>query len=150
MPGPLPKHSSTRQRRNATSTRAILHPVSNPDIPDLPEYVAWHPAVVAWWRDAWASPMVPEWTESDRHVLDMAARSMQTVWAEASSPGQRTMASAEVRMLLRECGLTPMARRALQWEVDRGEEAEQRTRVRRNTAVARAVPDPRAEYPTAG
>lgn len=148
MPGPLPKHSSVRARTNKTSTRAVLRAAANPDVPALPEFIDWHPAVEAWWRDCWVSPMAPEWTESDRHVLDIAARMMQTVWAESSSPGQRTMAAAEVRHLLRECGLTPMSRRTLQWEIDRGEEAEQRTRGRRNAAAPRAVPDPRTAYPT--
>lgn len=144
---PLPKHPSTRARRNTTATRAVLRPASNPEIPDLPTYFEWHPAVRDWWLDCWSSPMAPEWTDSDRHVLDLAARMMQTVWAENSSPGQRTMAAAEVRHLLRECGLTPMSRRTLQWEIERGEVAEERTRARRNTAV-RAVPDPRTAYPT--
>lgn len=145
----LPKHPSTRARRNMTSTRAVLVPRTDAVIPPMPEYVVWHTAVRAWWDDCWSSPMVPEWTESDSHVLELAARMMQTVWDEDSSPGQRSMAAAEVRHLLRECGLTPMARRTLQWEVDRGEQADERTRERRNKAAVAAVPDTRADYPTA-
>lgn len=147
---PMPKHSSTRQRRNTTATRATLKAAENPIVPPLPAHCEWHPAVQEWWSDCWVSPMAPEWTTSDRHVLDLAARMMQTVWAENSSPGQRTMAAAEVRHLLRECGLTPMARRTLQWEIDRGEEAQQRTQARRNRAVVAPAPDPRTAYPTAG
>ncbi|MET8650619.1 hypothetical protein [Nocardia aurea] len=108
-------------------------------MPELPAYADWHPAVVDWWRDCWSSPMVPEWTDSDRHGLMMAARLMQLVWSEQTSPTARTTAASEVRYLLRECGLTPMSRRTLQWEVCRAEAAVERTAERRR----KAAPDPR-------
>jgi hypothetical protein len=145
MPGPLPKHSSVRARQNRTATRAVLKAAENPEIPELPDHCIWHPAVLAWWTDCWSSPMAPEWTESDQHGLFLAARLMQTVWDDESSPGQRTMAATEVRHMLRECGLTPMARRSLQWEIERGESAEERTRQRRASKPVAAV-DPRSAY----
>ncbi|WP_456301685.1 phage terminase small subunit [Nocardia farcinica] len=128
---PLPKHPSVRARRNRASTRAFLTPVEDPQVPELPAYAQWHPAVLEWWTDCWSSPMVPEWTESDRHALVMAARLMQLVWSETTAPTARTNAASEVRYLLRECGLTPMSRRSLQWEVCRAEEAVERTSRRR-------------------
>lgn len=94
--------------------------------------------------------MAPEWTVSDQHGLFMAARLMQTVWDPESSPGQRTMAATEVRHMLRECGLTPMARRSLQWEIERGESAEERTKQRRTARSPKAAPDPRAAYDATG
>lgn len=140
------KPSSVRARRNKTTTRAVLTAVENPDIPDLPGHVAWHPAVLSWWTDCWSSPMAPEWTESDRHTLFLAARLMQQVWDEETTPAARVGSATEARHLLRECGLTPMARRSLQWEIDKGEAAAERTTHRRTATRPKAAPDPRAAY----
>ncbi|WP_280476263.1 hypothetical protein [Nocardia farcinica] len=137
------KPASLRARRNKTATRATLRAVDNPEIPDLPEHLDWHPAVLAWWDDCWSSPMAPEWTESDRHTLFLAARLMQQVWDGETSPASRVTSATEARHLLRECGLTPMARRSLQWEIDRGETAAERTTQRRAARKPSAMPDPR-------
>lgn len=139
------KPSSTRARRNKTSTRSKLQAVANPEIPDLPEHVMWHPAVLQWWEDAWSSPMAPEWTKSDEHTLFLAARLMQQVWDDETSPASRVTSATESRHLLRECGLTPMSRRSLQWEIEKGETAEERTAQRRERSPRRpAAVDPRA------
>ncbi len=90
--------------------------------------------------------MAPEWKESDRHTLFLAARLMQQVWDDATSPASRVTSATEARHLLRECGLTPMARRSLQWEISRGEEAEERTKQRRAASHPKPAADPRAAY----
>ena len=141
------KPASVRARRNKTSTRATLRAVDNPEIPDLPNHVNWHGAVLDWWRDAWSSPMAPEWTKSDEHTLFLAARLIQQVWDDEVSPASRVTSATEARHLLRECGLTPMARRSLQWEVEKGESAAEKTAQRR--AASRPVssaPDPREGF----
>lgn len=140
------KPASVRARRNKTSTRATLRAADNPEIPELPDHVDWHVAVLSWWNDCWSSPMAPEWTESDRHTLFLAARLMQQVWDEGTSPASRVTSATEARHLLRECGLTPMARRSLQWEIERGESAAERTTQRRTATRPKSVPDPRAAY----
>lgn len=140
------KPSSVRARRNKTSTRAVLTAVENPEIPDLPDHVEWHPAVLAWWHDCWSSPMAPEWTESDRHTLFLAARLMQQVWSEETSPASRVTSATEARHLLKECGLTPLARRSLQWEIERAESAVEKTTQRRAAARPKPAADPRAAY----
>lgn len=143
------KPSSVRARRNKTSTRAVLTAVENPDIPDLPDHVDWHAAVLSWWTDCWSSPMAPEWTESDRHTLFLAARLMQQVWDDATSPASRVTSATEARHLLRECGLTPMARRSLQWEIEKVSEAQDRgadRRAARQTRRPAATPDPRRAF----
>ncbi|MEV0357117.1 hypothetical protein AB0H71_13750 [Nocardia sp. NPDC050697] len=137
------KPASLRARRNKTSTRATLRAADHPQIPELPEHLEWHEAVLDWWMDCWSSPMAPEWTESDRHTLFLAARLMQQVWDESTSPASRVTSATEARHLLRECGLTPMARRSLQWEIERGETAAERTTQRRSGRKPSAVPDPR-------
>lgn len=139
------KPASTRARRNKTSTRATLSAVPNPTIPDLPDHTQWHPAVQQWWRDAWSSPMAPEWTQSDEHTLFLAAQMMQQVWDVDVSPASRVTSATEARQLLRECGLTPMSRRSLQWEIEKVDEAQDRGAKRRAARkdAPKKVSDPR-------
>ncbi|MGE5828829.1 MAG: hypothetical protein ACM30G_10795 [Micromonosporaceae bacterium] len=133
------KHPSVRARRNRTSTAATLspdHDIQAPPLPDRP----WHPQTLAWWADVWASPMAPEYDESDKHGLFVLAVLVDSFWRKP-----HWTAAAEIR-LQRQCfGLTPMDRRRLQWEIDRGEAAAERTRARRPVSPAklRAVDDPR-------
>ena len=130
---PTPKEPSLVARRNKTSTRAVLKPRSNPKIPVLPKGTRWHPQVRDWWKRAWSSPMVPEWTESDIDALFMVAKLMQQFWSPESSPNECKALAGEIRQLLTQCGLTPMSRRSLQWEIDRGESAAEATAQRRGS-----------------
>lgn len=143
---PVPKPASVRRGHRSNASRSVLYPVVNPEIPELPAYCNWHPAVVEFWEDAWASPMPQEWTESDKHNVLMAARAMQTAWDPESSPTARSTASAEVRLFLRECGLTPMSRRTLQIEIARAENAQERTTQIRAARKPSVVPDPREAF----
>ena len=143
---PKPKDPSLVARRNKTSTRAVLTPQSNPKVPPLPKGIRWHQQVRDWWKRAWSSPMVPEWTESDIDALYMAARLMQMLWGDVT-PNEAKAVAGEIRQLLAQCGLTPMSRRSLQWEIERGESAAESTAQRRTKAVptkkAEPRPDPR-------
>lgn len=145
---PTAKDPSLRARRNKTTTRAKLTPQKNPKIPPLPRGTRWHSQVTAWWKRAWSSPMVPEWTESDVDALYMAARLMQMLWDADTSPNEAKGLAGEIRQLMTQCGLTPMSRRSLQWEIDRGEAAAEATEKRRGRGApaankAPARPDPR-------
>ena len=143
---PKPKDPSLVARRNKTSTRAVLTPQSNPKVPALPKGTRWHQQVRDWWKRAWSSPMVPEWTESDIDALYMAARLMQMLWGDVT-PNEAKAVAGEIRQLLAQCGLTPMSRRSLQWEIERGESAAESTAQRRTKAAptkkAEPRPDPR-------
>ena len=148
----MPAHAkdpAVRQRRNKTATRAVLKPQTNPKVPPLPGRAAsWYPQVRDWWKRAWSSPMVPEWTESDIDALFMVARLMQMLWSADATPNEAKGLAGEIRQLLAQCGLTPMSRRSLQWEIDRGEAAAESTASRRATKAAPAKnapakPDPR-------
>lgn len=150
----MPAHSkdpSVRARRNKTSTRAVLKPVTNPTIPALPAGPDWYPQVEAWWRRAWSSPMVPEWTESDVDTMYLAAKLMQEFWSPETSANVCKNLAAEIRQLLAQCGLTPMSRRSLQWEIERVDEAQARGNARRSgtsstpakSAAAKRKVDPR-------
>lgn len=143
-----PKDPSLRARRNTTTTRAVLKPQVNPTVPELPKGTRWHQQVQDWWKRAWSSPMVPEWTESDIDSLYMVARLMQLFWHSSTLPNECKALAAEIRQLLSQCGLTPMSRRSLQWEIDRGESAAEATAQRRGRRAAPArtepaKPDPR-------
>jgi hypothetical protein len=139
------KPASLRARRNRTTTRAVLRAVANPTIPELPGHTEWHVAVQDWWRRAWSSPMAPEWTGADQDAMFMAARLLQQFWDEDTKATTRVSTAGEIRHLLMQCGLTPMSRRSLQWEIDRAETAQERTNQRRTTkaAAAKKAPDPR-------
>lgn len=70
MSGPPAKHSSTRARRNQTSTRAFLtKPDDAGDVPQLPTTIEWFPDVVTWWDDLWTSEPRDEWIDADLHLL---------------------------------------------------------------------------------
>jgi hypothetical protein len=148
MPGPPPKDPRLRGRRNKTSTRAKLTAAPAPPKPDLPSRAdddPWHPQVVSFWESVWASPMADEFVEADHHGLFKLAQLEQDFWT-ARSPTARKEAATEIR-LQRQCfGLSPLDRRRLQWEIDRGEEADSRTRKRRTSKASssRGKKDPRA------
>lgn len=143
---PTPKPAALRRGHRNHSPRRVLQAVKNPKVPPLPDHCEWHPAVVDFWKSAWSSPMPQEWDESDRHNVLMAALAMQTIWDPETKPTPRYAAMAECRLILRECGLTPMSRRSLQIEIERADEAQDRGQQRRATKSARpaaAKLDPR-------
>lgn len=132
---PTPKHPSTRRRTNRVAGArrlAVVHEVETPELPPLAEGESWHSMTMAWWADVWSSPMAPEYDSSDLHGLLLLARLVDAAW-NASSPTGLKDVMAEIR-LQRQCfGLSPIDRRRLQWEIDRGEEAESKTRKRRSS-----------------
>ncbi len=145
MPGPAPKHPSTRARRNKPSTAAVLHAdhaIVAPELPDLD----WHSLTLSWWRDIWASPMAPEFDDSDRHGLIQLAMLVNDFWM-ADGWRERRDIAAEIRQQGQRFGLSPIDRRRLQWEIERSEEAQDRGAARRTrSAPAKPQPagDPRA------
>ena len=132
MPGVVPKNPSSRQRRNKTSTSATLRTVTDAAIPDLPPAMEWHHLTRSWWEDVWSSPMSAEFDPSDLHGMLVLAVLVDKFWLEPS-----TSLAGEIR-LQRQCfGLSPIDRRRLQWEIDRGETAEE-SRQKRRTKPAKA------------
>jgi hypothetical protein len=143
MPGPAPKHASVRARTNKASTASTLRLVHDVKTPELPPG-DWNDMTRAWWTDIWASPMAPEFDESDRHGLFILAALVDGFWT-ATGKDRKDLAG-EIR-LQRQCfGLTPMDRRRLQWEIEKADEAQERGQ-RRRSAAPKAVSkadDPRA------
>jgi len=144
MPGPVPKDPKVRQRENKVSTNGTFvddNPITN--IPDLPKRRRkWRVETLAWWHDVWSSPMRDEYINADTHGLFVLADLIDAYW-RASSAGHPTASLATEIRLQRQCfGLTPIDRRRLQWEIQRGEEAESRRVPKKPKAVPDAV-DPR-------
>lgn len=143
---PMPKHSSTRARTNKSSTAATL--VADPDFeaPDLPPGV-WNDQTREWWVDVWASPMAPEYDDSDRHGLFQLARLVNDFWSDDMSFRDRVVAAAEIRQQSQRFGLSPLDRRRLQWEIERSEEARdkgEKRKAAKKTAGSKSKGDPRA------
>ncbi|HEV8545016.1 MAG TPA: hypothetical protein VGQ64_01875 [Candidatus Limnocylindrales bacterium] len=119
MPGPPPKDPAIRQRRNKTTTRAILRKAPAARKRSLPARSpygkAWHPATRRTWNDWWADPLAAEWTEVhvSRLLLTIA---LHEDFNRATSAKERKEAAAEIRLQEREFGLTPWAERSLQLE----------------------------------
>src|SRR5574341_465866 len=122
---PTPKPAHMRQRRNRVSTSAKLQADPKLKAPDLPDR-SWHPMTLDWWADVWSSPMAPEYDDSDRHGLFLMAVLIDEFWL---SPTKEL--AAEIRLQRQAFGLSPIDRRRLQWEIDRGDEASERTQKRR-------------------
>lgn len=135
--GPVPKRNSLHQRRNRASTRATLPSPEQsakravPPLPKRPETENWHPRVVEWWEAVWKSPMAAEYLGPDilGGLYDLAEL-RQRRWTEPDTKAL-TALSTEIRHQEVRFGLSPIDRRRLQWEVERGEQADDRTKSRR-------------------
>lgn len=152
MKGRIPKPPALRQRRNRVTTAAKLPSASTSgtrEVPPLPERESraevWHPKVMEWWASAWRSPMASEWLDSDvKGGLYRLAELHQKLWTALDTDTflavQREIRLAEVGF-----GLNPIDRRRLQWEVEKGEAAEEQTKTRRRarTLDAASRKDPR-------
>lgn len=125
---PLPKRNPARQNKSATkATLSVVHDVKAPTLPARED--GWRTETLEWWADIWASPMAPEFDDSDRHGLFLLAVLVDEFWTSPS-----IALAGEIR-LQRQCfGLTPIDRRRLQWEIERTEDAQDKGRQRRAPA----------------
>lgn len=154
MPGPPPKDPGLRQRRNRSTTAAKLSLAPSGDVsaPKLgPRIVEdeetgdrreleWHPMAVSLWEDVWASPMAGEYLDADVHGLRVLVALTDAYWRrmEAGQVSGAAALAAELRLQRQAFGLSPIDRRRLQWEVDRGDEAE--TRRTKRAEARKAAP----------
>jgi hypothetical protein len=145
--GVPPKHPSTRQRRNKVTTATTLALVDNPKVPLIPKRgpgLQWQPETVKWWHRTWSSPMSSEYDESDYSGIVRRLFLEDAYWY-AMKNGMTLAAfkfAAEIRIQDTEYGLTPMARRRLQWSIEQAESAEEKTEARRKSKRAASGPKP--------
>ena len=138
MPGPLPKAPGLRQRRNKVSTRSLLPSTAESrkrKVPALPKRDSptenWHPKVVEWWKSVWQSPMGAEFLDADMRGGLYVLAELKQQWYTATDIKQLVMLSSEIRQQEVRFGLSPIDRRRLQWEIEKGEQAQERTTRRR-------------------
>lgn len=173
MPGPHPKEATKRARGNKTSTKATLSVVVDHEVPPMPDPadwlsrpfingqevtvgdddkpVDWSRAVKKWWTTIWSSPMSNEFHESDTAQLDLACFYLHQVTNPYIKMAERLAAAAKYEACVRNFGLTPMSRRSLQWEIEKVEDAQARSRRRANEDPLKpAKPAAHAEDPRDG
>lgn len=143
MPGPLPKHPAVRQRRNKSTSRALLpvdaFPVlEKPRLPNCPNEGSWHNMAKRWWEDVWSSPMHYEFLGGDVPSLFRLVALVDRFWK-----GGSLSVATEIRLLEREFGLTPLSRRRLEWQVAQSEEAKDKHERRRARNATPVSGDPR-------
>lgn len=115
-----PKPPGQRRRRNVDQPQWKQLPAEGRegDAPVLPaKRPAWLKPTREWWVRAWASPMAAVWLESDLDTLIRLARLMDEVNRDPSTASLH----AQVTSLEDRLGLSPGARRRLQWEVSQAE-----------------------------
>lgn len=118
----------------------MLTAPESPDIPEIPnpDGRVWHPLTLKAWEHAWSSPMSSQWLETDADAIGRLA----ILWDEFyKSPTVDAM--KEIRLQSPAFGLSPLDRSRLQWEVNRGEEAENQLRKRKQPTPVPTVGDPR-------
>jgi hypothetical protein len=115
VPGPPPNPPGQRRRRNATTAPVTLPASrSRSKVPPLPLKRA-TAATKAWWRTIWTSPMATVWLEADVPGLVRLAELVELGHREGATP---LAAMSEIRALEDRYGLSPLARRRLQWEIE--------------------------------
>lgn len=119
MPGPAKKDPSLLARRNKPPAKTVLKKQTRaPKVPSLPPGPRWYPQVRDWWKRAWSSPMAKMWADSDCDAMFLAARLQQQFWDPETSSSTRNQTAAQIRAIFDQCGLTPMARNRLGWELE--------------------------------
>ena len=101
--------------------------------------------MVEWWEKTWKSPMATEFHDADFEDLVSLAE-LRDDFHKMRDPMKRAKLMTEIRMQGARFGQSPLDRRRLQVEIEKGEEAEERTTERvgqRSATRARAAKDPR-------
>jgi len=144
MPGPAPKPANLRQRRNKKAGATTLpapeiEETEKKKIPTLqnPDKRKFHRLTRQWWKRIWESPMANEFLPTD---IDGLARLALLVDDYYKRPHKDLM--SEIRLQEARFGLSPVDRSRLQWEVQKGEEAERKRKPPQNQHP-RSNKDPR-------
>lgn len=119
---PMPRN--VRARTNKSSSAATLSVVENAKIPELlPKEVEWHSMTRRWWRELWRSPMASEYQDTDLQGLYQVALLIQDFWTATDSKA-RNEARLRIEKAEADFGLTPLARRRLEWQIEATEDAQ--------------------------
>jgi hypothetical protein len=143
--GPAPKPINLRQRRNKKAGAAKL-PIYNKNIsknkiPELqnPDERKFHPLTISWWGRVWESPMAGEYLPTDIDGLARLAILIDNYYRDPMAKNAKEILG-EIRLQEARFGLSPVDRSRLQWEVQRGEEAEKKRKPSQSNASSRKDP----------
>ena len=129
-----PKPPGQRRRRNVGQAQWHELPASGrrDPAPELPGE-DWLPSTLEWWATIWASPMATAWVPADEDSLIRLAK-MRDEFHRGDLP---VSAFGAMQALEDRFGLSPKSRRALQWEIAKGEVVEmpERSQKRRLRAI---------------
>jgi hypothetical protein len=122
-----PKPPGQRRRRNAGQSQWVSLPAQGRDgaVPDLPGD-DWTTSTRVWWATIWRSPMASVWQDADHDSLVRLAR-LRDEFARGELP---VSALSAMQQLEDRFGLSPKARRALQWEIGQAEQDESAMRTK--------------------
>ena len=115
---PKPKPPGQRRRRNSGQAqwRELPAEGNSSSPPDLPGD-DWLASTIDWWMTIWASPMATAWEPADTDSLIRLAK-MRDDFHRDLLP---VSAFGALQALEDRFGLSPKSRRALQWEITKGE-----------------------------
>ncbi len=126
--GPAPKPANIRQRQNKKAGATTLSAGQlQQGIPLLPPIRIYQALTNAWWEKVWNSPMAPEYLETDIDGLARLAMLIDNFYILVNDPlawGKAKELLSEIRLQEARFGLSPVDRSRLQWEVQKGEEAQ--------------------------
>jgi hypothetical protein len=112
MPGyGVPKPASQRRRRNAAPEVTRITPGTKADAPEMPG--DYGPRGERWWRNVWAHPIAAIWETCDHPAVERLGYLID------KGPEASASEMGEARQLEDRLGLSPMARRRLQYEIDK-------------------------------
>jgi hypothetical protein len=122
---PQTKPPNQRRRRNAGQSQWRDLPAEGRkgEAPKLPD-AEWLDSTREWWERIWASPMATIWIDGDLDSLIRLAR-LRDEFARGDLPISGLSA---IQQLEDRFGLSPKSRRALQWEIKKGDVVEMPTR----------------------
>ena len=86
--------------------------------------------------------MVQEWTEADVELLIVCLAQRHAYWQAFDKDDNRVLPTLLNSIVSAEknLGLSPMSRRSLQWQIEQGEAAEEKTTQRRKARAASSKP----------
>lgn len=113
MPTP-PKPPGQRRRRNKDAPQWTALDGKKRKAPPMPGGAKATSAARSYWKTLWESPMAGMYQEADKFPIARAA-ALHAVALSGEATGAEL---AELRQLEAALGITPLARRKLQWEVE--------------------------------
>lgn len=115
MPASIPpKPPGQRRRRNKDQPQWRSVPKVKRKVPPMPGGAKATSSARAYWKTLWSSPMAAMYQEADKFAVARAAVLHALVLRGEAKAAELT----ELRNLEMALGITPLARRKLQWEVD--------------------------------